>query len=60
MIWHIFPWQADDPISWEGHLSGVIAGIVLSIIYRKAGPQRPIDIDDDEEEEDFEWENLDI
>ena len=41
MIWHIFPWQVQDPISWEGHLGGGIIGTVLSIWFRNAGPQRP-------------------
>jgi membrane associated rhomboid family serine protease len=41
MVWHIFPWQAQDPISWEGHLSGCIVGSVLSLIYRKDEPQKP-------------------
>lgn len=54
MIWHVFPWKAADPISWEGHLSGAISGLVLSLFYRKAGPQRPVKIweneDDDEQE----------
>lgn len=39
MIWHIFPWQEFDPISWEGHLAGATVGIVLALIYRKQGPQ---------------------
>ncbi len=53
MIWHVFPWKVNDPISWEGHLSGGISGLVLSVIYRKSGPQRP-EIDWGEEEEDSE------
>lgn len=39
MIWGIFPLQ--HHVSWEGHLSGMITGIVLAIIFRKKGPQRP-------------------
>ncbi|MCE5330603.1 MAG: rhomboid family intramembrane serine protease [Bacteroidales bacterium] len=53
MIWHVFPWKVNDPISWEGHLSGGISGLVLSVIFRKSGPQRP-EIDWGEEEDDFE------
>lgn len=53
MIWHVFPWKVNDPISWEGHLSGGISGLVLSVIYRKSGPQRP-EIDWGEEDDDFE------
>lgn len=50
MIWHVFPWKVNDPISWEGHLSGGISGLVLSVIYRKSGPQRP-EIDWGEEDD---------
>jgi len=42
MIWHIFPWQIKDPISWEGHLAGGIVGFVLSLVYKNNGPQKPI------------------
>lgn len=56
MVWHIIPWQIHDPTSWEGHLSGGIVGLFLSIWLRKKGPQKPIkiweeDINDLEEEE---------
>jgi hypothetical protein len=39
MIWGIFPTK--ERISWEGHLSGMIVGVVLAFIYRARGPQRP-------------------
>ncbi|MFT4899233.1 MAG: membrane associated rhomboid family serine protease [Flavobacteriales bacterium] len=36
MIWGIFP---DDPkVSWEGHLSGFLIGVVLAFYFRKKGP----------------------
>lgn len=38
MIWGVFPIY--KKISWESHLMGAIAGLVLAIIYRKEGPQR--------------------
>ncbi len=54
LIWGIFPLRPS--ISWESHLWGAIAGVILSIIYRKYGPQRikydwenEPDEDDDEE-----------
>ena len=36
MIWYIFPIKAQ--MSWEGHLSGFLVGLVLAILYRKVGP----------------------
>lgn len=51
MIWHVFPWQIQDPVSWEGHLSGGIVGLVLSVRYRTAGPQKPVKEWEEEEDE---------
>ena len=39
MIWGVFPTQ--PRVSWQGHLSGLIVGIILAFMYRKQGPQRP-------------------
>ncbi|MBI1838075.1 MAG: rhomboid family intramembrane serine protease [Flavobacteriia bacterium] len=39
MVWGILPME--EKISWEGHLSGMIMGIVLAIYYKKEGPIRP-------------------
>lgn len=35
MVWLIFP--TEDRISWEGHLSGFIIGIVYAFLYRNKG-----------------------
>ncbi len=55
MIWGIFPqFYPGKNISWEGHLSGLIAGLVLAVFYRKEGPQRRLyswEMESDEEEE---------
>jgi membrane associated rhomboid family serine protease len=53
LIWGIFPqFFPTKPISWESHLMGLLAGFILSIYFRKAGPQRKTyDWDDEEEEE---------
>jgi len=53
MIWHIFPWQMQDPISWEGHLSGGIVGCLLSLWYRNEGPQKPVKVWEEDETDDF-------
>ncbi len=37
MIWGIFPFVPD--ISWESHLSGGLAGLILAILFRHEGPQ---------------------
>lgn len=52
IIWGVLPLEyqkaihylADDKvnISWEGHLFGFMSGVVLAIIYRKTGIQRPV------------------
>ena len=39
MIWGIFPMETH--VSWEGHLSGLITGVLLAVFYRNNGPQRP-------------------
>lgn len=39
LIWGVFP--IEPKVSWEGHLFGLITGVILAIIYRKRGPQRP-------------------
>ena len=38
LVWGIFP--IDVEISFEGHLWGFVAGIVLAFYYRKQGPQK--------------------
>ncbi len=39
MIWGIFP--TESHVSWEGHLSGLLAGVALAFLFRKMGPQAP-------------------
>jgi hypothetical protein len=40
MIWYVFP--VKDGMSWEGHLGGLITGLVFALIFRKqvAKPER--------------------
>ncbi len=35
MIWYVLPIK--EGMSWEGHLSGLISGIILSIYFRNKG-----------------------
>lgn len=53
-IWSMFPIAEfiDVNISWEGHLSGALSGLIIAVIFRKQGPQRPTDIWVDEDEDD--------
>ena len=39
MVWGVLPIQPG--ISWEGHLFGALAGVILAFYYRGEGPQRP-------------------
>ncbi len=54
LVWGIFPIQ--ESISWEGHLMGGIAGVVVAFMYRKTLPKRERYRweDEDENEEDLE------
>lgn len=39
MVWGVFP--TSERISWEGHLSGAIVGLILAIWYADKGPVAP-------------------
>lgn len=39
LVWGILP--IDHHISYEGHLFGLVAGVVVAFVYRKQGPQQP-------------------
>lgn len=52
IVWGIFPIK--EEMSWEGHLFGMIAGILIAFNYRKEGPQRRVyqwEEDDDSADE---------
>jgi membrane associated rhomboid family serine protease len=38
MIWGLLPTK--EPISWEGHLAGFLAGVLVAVFYRNEGPKR--------------------
>lgn len=51
MVWGLFP--IIENISWESHIAGGIAGLLIAVYYRKHGPQRKkYEWEDDEDEED--------
>ncbi len=54
-VWGIFPgFSVEERISWEGHLMGTIAGIVMAYFFRDVGPQKQeYEWPDEEEEEDL-------
>ncbi|RLD81945.1 MAG: rhomboid family intramembrane serine protease [Bacteroidetes bacterium] len=57
LIWGIFPdLFPEKNISWEGHLMGMLAGVIFAIYFRKQGPQKrryswEIEGEDDEDVE---------
>ena len=50
MVWGIFPGFRID-ISWESHMLGAAAGIILAVWYRAEGPQKPVPFYERDEEE---------
>jgi membrane associated rhomboid family serine protease len=48
MVWGIFPGFRMD-ISWESHMLGAAAGLLLAVWYRAEGPQRPVPFYEKEE-----------
>jgi membrane associated rhomboid family serine protease len=55
LFWGMIPVKWDLPYSWEAHLYGSITGLILALIYRDKGPQRPEpDWAEDEEEDENE------
>lgn len=57
-VWGMVPTLATlQNISWEGHLSGAIVGVVLAILYRKKGPQKEEHHWDEDDDNDNDNEN---
>jgi membrane associated rhomboid family serine protease len=56
IMWGIFPLKSE--ISWEGHLFGALAGVLVAYNYRKEGPQRQVYYWGEEEEDNEEIDKL--
>lgn len=58
MVWGVIPdFIPEKNISWESHLSGAMAGLLLALYYRNADPQkRKYSWEEEEEDSDFDFE----
>lgn len=50
----MFPYFSPANMSWEGHLSGGIMGVLCAFAFVNHGPQRPEPFADEEEKEEHE------
>ncbi|MBB3187790.1 rhomboid family intramembrane serine protease [Microbacter margulisiae] len=55
MVWNMFPLMPHEMISWEGHLSGALAGSITAFVFRKSivaqvGDKKNSLPDDDDDE----------
>lgn len=55
LVWYLLPIK--EEISWEGHLSGFVVGILLAFYYKKVGPQK---MKYDWEKENYEKDEFDL
>lgn len=64
LVWGIFPME--ETVSWEGHLLGLVSGIIMAIIYRHRGPQvhkytwELEEDSDDSKESDLPWSDYEV
>jgi membrane associated rhomboid family serine protease len=59
MVWGIFPGVYQN-VSWESHMLGSASGIILAVLYRKEGPQKPASEWTEEEDEESGNDNNEI
>ena len=50
IIWGVLP--IEKRVSWEGHLMGLIAGIIIAFYYKDFGPPLPEKYEDEEDDDD--------
>lgn len=60
LLMKFIPEMNKPNISWEGHLSGFVSGLILAVVYRKEGPQRPEYTWDDEEDDEEDAEEQEV
>ncbi len=52
IIWGAFPnFYPDKNISWEAHMMGFISGIIYAFVFRNEGPQKPVYVWDEEDDD---------
>ena len=61
LVWNMMPQFARPTTSWEGHLSGAVAGTLCAFAFKNEGPQRrdPWEDENDDEEEEKEENDAD-
>lgn len=56
LVWGIFPFRKG--VSWESHLLGSVAGIIIAFFFRKEGPEtEKYEWEDEEEDKDNKFDN---
>ena len=60
IVWQMTPHFTAANVSWEGHLSGAIAGTICSLLFLNYGPQKPPPLEDEEESEEESETNEDM
>ena len=59
LVWNMMPQFARPTTSWEGHLSGAVAGTLCAFAFKNEGPQRRDPWEDENEDEEEEKEEND-
>ena len=58
LVWQMFPHFVKANVSWEGHLSGAIAGVICAFLCLNYGPPKPEPIEHEEEASVPEYEDV--
>lgn len=54
LFWGLIPMKWQVEYSWEAHLWGALAGMIVAMVFRKEGPQKR-SIPDEEEDNEFDF-----